>query len=163
MKILGLDPGTKNYGYALVNHKNNICIDAGMISTSLKEIKSLAPEEVKTYVNTMTPLIKKADSVVMERFQGRGLRGSLGETVSIMIGINVLICLIEKKPIHLTTAASWKNKVKRESATSLENLYKDCPTHHMLDAALMTYVHKDYFWLSTTKTQRNFMRSFIRG
>ena len=154
---LGLDPGSKNYGYALVDHTKGVCLQSGELSDTLKEIKSLTDDYINMYIKSVEPLIKKSDCVFMERFQGRGLRGALGEKVSIMIGINLMLCLKHKKEYKLVTAAIWKNQVKRESVVPLDVMYKASPSPHSLDAALMTYYGKSYHWTTDAKTYKKFM------
>jgi hypothetical protein len=138
-RILSLDPGSKNTGIAIVAiNKNKTQVVANSILTNplydltkFLQQREIFREEIDNWIQTYKP-----NGIIIERFQARGLLGSLGELVSIMIGI---ISERYSLPIKLVTASTWKNQWNRKFLDyPLDDLYKKCKiTPHQLDAILI--------------------------
>ena len=111
MRIIGLDPGKKNFAAAVME-------DRKVVETRyLRPIKSLLwddfTSEVKLfrdcyfdYITEMNP-----DCVLAERYMARpGIQaGAIGEYVNIMLGIIGIVNASKGIPTHLLTSAQWKN------------------------------------------------------
>lgn len=138
-RILALDPGSKNTGISVVAmHNNKTQVIANSILTNplhdltkFLEQREIFRKEIDSWIQTYNP-----NGIIIERFLSRGLLGSLGEIVSIMIGI---ISERYSLPIKLITASTWKNQWNRKfSEYPLDELYKQCKiTPHQLDAILI--------------------------
>lgn len=142
---LALDPGTVNFGLAVVTgdyrkKKESFTyslLASSMVEHTLYEIK----DSPKQQINLFLKQIRKAcrdyhvDAIIAERYQNRGIRGKTIEAVNMMLG-SLLIC--NKLPVTLVTAAVWKNAANRQF--SLNTWYAEVTkplTPHRLDAALI--------------------------
>jgi len=76
------------------------------------------------------------NAIVAERFQSRGLKGSLVESVNLMLG--VILGTYRERSVRLITAATWKNRFQKAHEVDLKNVYKVCGAQpHQLDATLI--------------------------
>ena len=161
--VLGSDPGTANHGISVVRG------DVGKDSVRFKVLgNAKLPREclprdfrnpyedqqrylkaVDKFFRSCVPAnIKAPTMLVIERFQGRGLRGSQGELVSFMLSAQVLKYGATAS-VEILTAGTWKNQVNRVDAKQgsskkeklLERMYvinAQHGTNHQLDACLMS-------------------------
>lgn len=134
--ILGCDPGSRNYGIALVGLEGNkpkVYANAVMmqpVNTLLTFNATLSAYEAEIE----RWIAQGVDGIVAERFQTRGNGGPLIEQVSVMIGT----LRQYKKPIKAIVASQWKNEFKRRFDRDLKELYDDVAVQpHQLDAALI--------------------------
>lgn len=158
MIVLGLDPGTSNFGYAYIAYTEGKLkiVDCGVLSKIITNLTD-KPQKVKGkskkgVVKEYPPftvqmsdfynywnkgLIKYSPTeVVAERFQSRGLRGKSIESVSIMLGALSVLCKSKHINIFLLMAATWKNKTNKY--TELDQIYKEVSIpNHIVDAAFI--------------------------
>jgi hypothetical protein len=135
-KYLGLDPGTKNFGFSLVEHdtiKWRI-LECGMMENTLYDFGDDFKNQINWFIDEIGPMLSKADHVVMERYQPR-FKAAQIEYINCMIGIVAML----HKSTRIVTAASWKNKLPFK----LKDLY-DKKTDHVLDATLMAMLDSGY-------------------
>jgi hypothetical protein len=137
--VLGLDPGSKNFGISIVGTKDGK-VKVYANSVMMKPVNDLVSfgassdafaAELASWVNLYKP-----SGFTAERFQTRGISGPTIEMVSAMIG------LIRGKypnlPIKLTIASTWKNKVNRRFGVDLKEIYPTTRVQpHQLDATLI--------------------------
>jgi hypothetical protein len=135
--ILGLDPGSRNHGIALVGLvKGKPVVYANSVMnhpvSTLIEFNSAS----KAYLEELDEwMAYSPDGVVAERFQTRGNGGPLIEMVSVMLG------LVHQygAPVKLTIASAWKNAIRRKFGLDLrEDVYPYSTVEpHQIDAALI--------------------------
>ena len=146
MIILSDDPAPKNYGRCLLSVTNTTgsirfeILKAWLVNPTIQstDVKGEIKTVVDAYKKSFKKTIKKhnPDGYIAERFMPRGNTVQGGETVSMMLGLNLDALSINHK-IKLTPAVSWKTQIKRYF--DLKQLYKDirpCPDH-LLDAVLI--------------------------
>lgn len=143
--VLGLDPGSTSMGISAVDYvygRPVLIANAVMVNPikgltkDLINKKYLFMQEIAYWVETYN--IK---SIAIERFQSRGLKGTLIEEISMMIGF--IIERYSELDLRLYTAATWKNQWHRQfSGYNLKDLYKVCRAQpHQLDATLIALHH----------------------
>jgi len=151
--ILACDPGSKDYGIALLSADK----DSGKIEpikvgklpqkhtvTTLEELK----EQFDSYRKGLDKFCgkHKPDLVIIERFIARGIKGSLGERISYMLALTIDKYEDAGIPVMAVLASSWKNSANTRLSMPLKDLYKrvshDGVESHELDAVLMGH----YLW-----------------
>lgn len=141
IRILGLDPGTENFGLALVHFKGatadvkKVC----MVKAKIKELKDwkLLQLEAGAHRHEIQRHVRSAKPhhIVVERYIPRQ-RGLTNESVNYMIGHIVFRACKTDMQVMLVMAASWKNKMN--SIFDITALYKLAGVKdHMCDAVLM--------------------------
>lgn len=149
LTFVACDPGSTNFGICL----GDIRVKKGVLQYRIRSVKKLEStvcdlkqrvgEQIVMYLNEIQEFAtKKPNSVVIERFQARGLRGSTGEQVSIMIGA---LTTLYPDRTNLVIPSTWKNSVNRAlpnmgERTPLEWMYKQLKgevSAHEVDAAVM--------------------------
>jgi Holliday junction resolvasome RuvABC endonuclease subunit len=127
--VLGLDPAIKNYGFAMLEIREDLTawriIDCGLLLYPLNEMTFNLKEGIEKYTFEMKRMIRmwRPRDVVVERYQNRSRIGaSQNEKVNIMIGIAALMADQADSEIHAYTASQWKNKVNAK--TDLDEIYK---------------------------------------
>lgn len=140
MIILGLDPGSANFGYSVVQRGKRMCIlEFGQIDDTVKNLtaKSQKPPKSRKKDGPIPPLkdgMFRFLSVIevlfnqypieelnAERFQTRGIKGKSTELVSFMLGMLGLYCRQKNIKFNVTIAGTWKNRVNR--CWPLDDLY----------------------------------------
>ena len=126
LRILALDPGSKNMGISVVGVKNwKPVVLANSVMT--KPINTLVDfklsresflAEIDRWVKVFRP-----QAIIAERFQTRGNGGPLIEFVSVMLGL--LGGRYYPLPTKLITASTWKNSFNRRFQPELERMYPD--------------------------------------
>lgn len=172
LRVLGLDPGTKNFGvFGGVLMGNNLTGIQPLITKMFRRpVLSLAADLQTHYNKFCIEFIDLLDQVqpnivVAERFQARGLAGPTVELVSFMLGIMAKICAERQIKFMPVIAGQWKNAVNKK--TSLDDMYASLsPKHyHRLDAMLMSlYAHPDknvYAYLTANRIEKiiNYIRN----
>lgn len=143
MRIAAFDPGSKNFGVAIVDPET-LKILAHWLNPytvrTLGDDKSLQIAEYKKFLRTMRSK-HKCTHLIAERFQARGsLSGISIEVVSFMLG------LAEHQfsgKSRFVIASQWKTAYNRAGSVMLKDLYKDLwqkphrITPHQIDASLI--------------------------
>lgn len=136
--VLSADPGSRNFGIALVGLENN------QVKVYANSVMMRPVDNLVAFTDTSTLFLKEIqqwmafgpDGVVAERFQTRGNGGPLIEMVSSMLGL--IRGRYPKIPIKLTIASAWKNRVQRRFGVDLREVYTEIAVQpHQLDAALI--------------------------
>lgn len=136
--ILGADPGSKNFGIALVGLvKGRVKIYANSVLMYPIDDLKIFNQKSSEFLDEIDMWLKfNPDGIVAERFQTRGNGGPLIEQVSSMLGL--LKGAYFDTPIKLTIASAWKNRVQRRFGIDLKELYPEIGVQpHQLDAALI--------------------------
>lgn len=142
--VLSMDPGSSNMGIAVTEYSYKhqsarVLCNAVMqspvkgLARDLRKSRDRFLEELHLWVDLYKP-----DAMIIERYMARGIRGSTGEEINIMIG--AAITEFKDIPTLLVSAATWKNDFRRQfpdDRDCLKRLYKVCrTTPHQLDAVL---------------------------
>ena len=138
--VLSADPGSRNFGIALVGLENN------QVKVYANSVMMQPVDDLVAFTDTSTKFMAEIrqwmafspDGVVAERFQTRGgaSMGPLIEMVSAMLGL--IRGRYPKIPIKLTIASAWKNRVQRRFGVDLREVYTEIAVQpHQLDAALI--------------------------
>lgn len=153
MIILGLDPGTRNFGWAVTRFtdKGFEPLYAGKIVNPVVTMDDTVTQ-TRTFLTEIEGIIAKykPDYIVAERFLNRGrFNGATGEYVSFMLGVIALYVLKGKrvKGFHIVHSGTWKTAYNRLSKVKgvLDKTYAYalCEPHE-LDAYLLThFIHKE--------------------
>ena len=147
--IVSVDPGTKNYYLAL--YKNKKCQGTMKVDDLIFDLKTNNLDEQYTnYKNFWDKTLKKVDTLVIERFQNRGIRTLSVELISFMNGILYQICCDKKIDFVYLTAATWKNKFNKENPLyTVDSIYERAKDYglvtHQVDAALIGLYHISKF------------------
>lgn len=141
LTVLGLDPGTANFGYAVVQvfmqpkYKYRI-ITHGMIDEAVQEMSGLdVGERMQKFEKRIRSLkrMHNIDVAVGERFMTRGHKGTTIEAVSAMLGITASVF---KNEVAFIPASQWKNAINKK--LELEGLYESMKHYgiaaHRVDA-----------------------------
>lgn len=144
MRILSLDPGTVNFGYAVIDirHKNNKTafkvLENGKCESTVRTLKTgkTMREEMALYELWLGDLVGRYQphAVSAERFMTRGINGPTVECVNIMLGITFTLIDL---PFKIMPAATWKNAVTRQEVDLKAQYKKTRVTPHQVDAALI--------------------------
>lgn len=144
MRILSLDPGTVNFGFAVVDirHKRGKTsfrvLENGKCEQTVKTLKTAKTmrEEMALYEMWLGDLVARygPQAIAAERYMTRGINGPTVECVNIMIGMT--LTLVEK-PFKIMPAATWKNAVTRQGVDLKAAYKKTMVTPHQVDAALI--------------------------
>jgi len=150
--IIGLDPGSKNFGvfvgklYGTDRLQRIKVLHSSMLQHTIHDLKTETLDRtIERFLDELGYLYDKyrPDIVVVERFQARGIKGSINETVNMMIGMILMQALqayCEVIPVvKPCTPASWKVKIKK--SINLEVLYKEAKAvgilPHQIDSAML--------------------------
>lgn len=126
LRILALDPGSRNMGISVVGARNGKpVVLANSVMTN--PINTLVEFKValKKFMDEIHPWVAlyKPKAIIAERFQTRGNGGPLIELVSVMLG--VLSGYYYPMPVKLITASTWKNSFNRRFQPELGSMYPD--------------------------------------
>lgn len=150
--ILANDPGTTNYGFAIVKATMKqttagrtldfSILEHGLIPSTVRTLKNGKQliAEIKAYLMTIQGLRIKHIPVawIAERYMTRGIKGSTIEMVAIMMG-SVLGKYHKKMRFKFIIAAEWKNQVNKRG--DLKEFYKAVRpyriTPHQVDACFI--------------------------
>lgn len=161
--IMGLDAGTKNYGYAVVSFKkkgNTVKYkirECGKLNNLIADLKQPHKPELKVHLKEIKDKIKlyKVDYILAERFMARGNRQTTIECVNQMLG--ALDASISQEVTQIP-AATWKNRANR--FFDLKEFYKFCyrVEPHEIDAifqAVWLYEKKESVEAFNLFSQKN--------
>jgi hypothetical protein len=136
--ILGCDPGSANFGIALVG------LVKGKIKVYANAVLMAPVNDLITFNSKSSEFLEEIDQwmqfkpsgLVAERFQTRGNGGPLIEQVSSMLGL--LKGRYQSLPVKLTIASAWKNRVQKRFEIDLKDVYAASSVQpHQIDAALI--------------------------
>lgn len=139
--VLGLDPGSKNFGAALVSFdpaNGRVQVERSAVLKSPVHDLTRAGSEGKAFLSELGSWASRADGIVAERFQSRGLRGATVECVSFMLGLTS--AGFPTHPLMLLTASTWKNVLQRRFAVDLKEIYHEYRfdiAAHQIDSAFI--------------------------
>lgn len=144
MRILSLDPGTANFGYAVIDirHKGEKTsfrvLENGKCEHTVKTLKTgkTLREEMALHEYWLGDLVARysPDAVAAERYMTRGINGPTVECVNIMLG---MVFMLVPTPSKIMPAATWKNAVSRQGVDLKEQYKKTMVTPHQVDAAMI--------------------------
>lgn len=158
MTLAGHDPGTKNYGLAVVRfQKPSQRRSDGAVTSfafsllevrlvencllGLKDVK-LANQELSAYSGEMRALTAKhkPDAHVAERYMSRRMGGTTIELVNMTLGVLRLHGQDTNAPVKMVPASQWKNELKRRDV-ELERVYLSAKAYgysnHEVDAVFI--------------------------
>ena len=143
LRIFAHDPGSRNYGYAIVEGilvgqrlKFRI-LENGLCPSTMNNLKDhkIRQQQRLCYLEWVKRMAQKYEVKAMfaERYMTRGIKGPTIESVNMMLGLMQSLLL----PDRYIPAAVWKNAVTRQGI-DLKQEYKYCKTApHQLDAVLI--------------------------
>lgn len=143
LRIFAHDPGSRNYGYAIVEGQkkgNKIevrILENGLCPCPMNNLKDhkIRQKQRDLYLDWVYSTVKKwnVQGMFAERYMTRGIKGPTIESVNMMLGLLQSLCM----PDRYIPAAVWKNAVRRQGI-DLGSEYKICKTApHQLDASLI--------------------------
>lgn len=143
--ILSLDPGTKNYGYAVWETSGDRARmrQAGRIFTTIIAPNRGLLRQVRDHSETLTRLIDefKVTHLIAERFQSRRMGGTTIESVNMMLGSIAEICHSRGIHFKFIPASQWKNAISRVDEEYLVGEYQNGKpykiTPHTVDAVMI--------------------------
>lgn len=144
IRVLGLDPGQKNFAYSIVEADIHIVgtnktvhihpIKCGLLKRTVTNVKT-AHTQVNQFLLEIEALTDSNFTALgVEHFQSRGFNTKTIETVNISIG--ALMATYPHVPIHHFSAASWKNSVNVKCDISEIYRIATC-TDHEFDATMI--------------------------
>lgn len=173
--ILAVDPGSKNFGYAIVQWRDDgkyRVTESGMVKNTVRDLKGNIDDPINAFRAEVEGIIVQHDITVMvaERFVSRGLLGSQSEYVNIMLGTCFQIPQIQNR--QLIIPATWKNAFKK--FYSLDDFYKERPrgtTKHEIDSSLIGIYHVNknifgsvpYDGFESVKRRKRIMHQIVNG
>jgi hypothetical protein len=146
MIVIGHDPGRQNYAYCMLNVKvvkdvvRAKIIKSGFIrnTPNFKNVSGSIYEYMRELEDVYMYANARPECISIERFQGRGIKSGLLETVNLGLGAVVQDALSKSSTTKIITptASAWKNALNR--VVDLKKWYKviRC-TPHELDACLI--------------------------
>lgn len=148
--VLANDPGTKNYGFAVMSLKKEgskikyRLHKTGKLSNTADIKNKSIQKELGTYLKELKGHIKghKITHIIAERYMTRGIKGPLVESVNMMLGG---MSVTFKQPIQLVPAAIWKNRANK--FFDLKAFYKEVRLEaHEIDATFMSFYTAEKLW-----------------
>lgn len=133
IQLLACDPGTANFGYAVVEafiEDGKIptqfkVLQYGKLNCTVRQLTGGMSDNIGMYVTTVKFLMGKypgLNGAILERFQTRGIGGPTIELVSLMIGVLSTFFHEEQLPVKAIIASQWKQACTR-SGIVLEDAY----------------------------------------
>lgn len=145
--IIGLDPGTKNYAYSIIEVSPWITskgstlkvnpIKTGILCNTITSLSDVQ-KTMNAYLMEIGMLFSDptyvCEGIVVEQYQSRGSQNKLLELVNLMLG--GLITRYDYIPLSIFSAASWKKSIKQRFDLDGEYKIITCTPHEM-DATLI--------------------------
>jgi len=143
-RILSLDPGTSNHGFAVLDviyeNKEYSCevLHSGLIKSTVSDLTDKVSDQVNAYLDELQALVDmyEIDSFCFERYMTRGIKGTTIECVNIMLGSAIAAF---KGKLQILPAAQWKNAFNK--VHDLDKIYahysSDGIPPHVVDSALI--------------------------
>lgn len=137
--LLGLDPGSRNFGASIVSLQDGIFkVERASVLKSPVNDLTIINEQSLNFHNELDGWQRKVSGIVAERFQSRGLKGATVECVSYMLGYTK--AAFPTRPLKLITAATWKVPLQRRFQVDLKEVYHEYRfdiVPHLLDATFI--------------------------
>jgi Holliday junction resolvasome RuvABC endonuclease subunit len=144
--ILSLDPGTKNYGYSVIEFDASSKIrlkKAGRLFSTIHKLNQDLMSQISEYSSAIHRLIDEHSVrlIIAERYMSRRMGGTTIECVNAMLGVLMEICESRGLRLKLIPASQWKNDVERQREGQLPELYQEGKankiTPHTIDAVMI--------------------------
>ena len=144
--ILSLDPGTKNYGYSVIEFDSSPRIrlkKAGRLFSTVYRLNQNLMVQIAEYSAAIHRLIDEHSVrlIIAERYMSRRMGGTTIECVNAMLGVIMEICESRGVRLKLIPASQWKNEVERQTEGLLPSLYQEGKankiTPHTIDAVMI--------------------------
>jgi hypothetical protein len=143
LRIFAHDPGSRNYGYAIVEGRrigHRIAyrvVENGLCPCPINDLKNhdIRRKQRTSYLKWIRGIVckHKIAGMFAERYMTRGIKGPTIESVNMMLGMLQSLEL----PDRYIPAVVWKNAVARQGI-DLKSEYRLCCTApHQLDASLI--------------------------
>jgi Holliday junction resolvasome RuvABC endonuclease subunit len=153
--ILGLDPGSVNYGFSVVRFDQvgkkleYKILECGMLGSLLKDLSKPHKATLKKHLKEIKGILSdyQIDYIFAERYMTRGIKGATVEAVNQMLGaLDVSV----KQEVTEMPASTWKNRVNKfwqlKDEGTKKGVYSRSRTlPHEVDATLQC------FWLAEKK------------
>lgn len=119
IKLLALDPGSRNFAWALVDSTRGL-VDHGMLPVELRSIKAAEIRDFTYIVNEFLHQKRdQADQIIWERYQTRSRASLNNETINVAIGLLGSQALQHGLEIQdPVMPATWKNAYNRSTDES---------------------------------------------
>lgn len=134
--IAAFDPGSRNFGYAIVDMKKLTVVENSMNRRTVNTlVHKIDKEQKQKYVDFLLELkARGCEALIAERFQTRGNGGPLIEQISFMLGVASMIF----PRYRLVIASQWKTAYKR-NGFDIESFYEELKPieTHQIDASLI--------------------------
>jgi Holliday junction resolvasome RuvABC endonuclease subunit len=146
ISLLSLDPGTKNYGYSVIefDSTNKIRLKkAGRLFSTVHKLNQDLMGQIDRYSSAIHKLIDdhSVKLIIAERYMSRRMGGTTIECVNAMLGVLMEIASSRKLRLKLIPASQWKNEVERQRNGQLDELYAggkaEKITPHTIDAVMI--------------------------
>lgn len=149
--ILGLDPGSANFGYAVIQVSvgrtfRYKVLEDGKLSCMLRSLKGDVTTDINLFKAEVRRILRKhkPTHLIAERFMTRGIKGATIEYISVMLGVLTQMGI---KNVKFITAAQWKNRWNRYYC--LDDFYPQvCIEDHQVDAANIA-LYGSALWFDT--------------
>lgn len=144
--ILALDPGTNNYGYAVISaqpNKRPRVMRSGRIHTTVRFLNRGLLQQTREHSGVLQDLMETyaVTHVIAERYMSRRMGGTTIEAVNLMIGVIAQLCVARGLHLICIPASQWKNEINRNTPGFLEEEYREGRAHritaHTIDASMI--------------------------
>lgn len=144
--LLSADPGTANFGFAVVTVPNPRLgsslsrfkvLQFGRIHTTVRSLKDNYRQQCDAHYDALDSLRVQfgAHAFIAERFQSRRMGGTTIECVNVMLGVGASV--FRGKPVKVLPASQWKNAAAKAEFW-FDDLYEELKpfgvTPHAIDA-----------------------------
>jgi hypothetical protein len=143
--LLAGDPGTANFGFAVVSAilpatgppKNIEVLQFGRLHNTVRVLKQDLRTQVSAYSGSLRTLSDKyaVNAFIAERYQSRRMGGVTIECVNLMLGVSCEV--FKDRPYKVVPASQWKNAAARAELW-FDELYTELKplkiTPHAIDA-----------------------------
>lgn len=138
--ILGLDPGTKHFGWHMVEvtdfeSDQYRSLASGLLKTTKKFKKSICHDGFRVVQEELKKCVKHTAQnpqlLAIERYSKRGKATGDIEPINLLIGA---IVATSKRPVDVFTAAMWKTVILNQYEMTSRDYFPEAQTDHEADA-----------------------------
>lgn len=151
MRILGIDPGTKNFGYSIIEIKKNNpeLITSGCLNISKISDHYIKLEKILSFVNSLIKDFEPEEMSIESPFYGQNIQTmfKLGRVqgVAIAAGISNNMKVAEYTPRQIKQAITGNGNASKEQVSRmilfLLNIKKEIETFDESDAIAIALTH----------------------